>query len=150
MREVHGRRPRPSARYQGTARSGSPGTASGTARASATGPLGNGPGALADWRGGPARGPAEQFTFGLERWIPNASDRELILPRLAQLLGVPTAQSLSREELFSGWRLFFERLAEHLPVVIVVEDLQWPDYGMVDFLDYLLDWDSLTTGGEAA
>jgi len=35
-------------------------------------------------------------------------------------------------------------------VVIVVEDLQWPDYGMVDFLDYLLDWDSLTTGGEAA
>lgn len=89
-------------------------------------------------------------TRELERWIPNASDREFILPRLAQLLGVPTAQSLSREELFSGWRLFFERLAEHLPVVIVVEGLQWPDYGMVDFLDYLLDSDSLTTGGEAA
>lgn len=88
----------------------------------------------------PLEAAAERLTSGLERWIPNASDREFILPRLAQLLGVPTAQSLSREELFSGWRLFFERLAEHLPVVIVVEDLQWADSGMVDFLDYLLDW----------
>jgi tetratricopeptide (TPR) repeat protein len=42
--------------------------------------------------------------------------------------------------LFLGWRLFFERLAEHLPVVMVVEDLQWADSGMVDFLDHLLDW----------
>ena len=71
---------------------------------------------------------------------PDASDREFIFPRLAQLLGVSTAQSLAREELFSGWRLFFERLAEHLPVVMVVEDLQWADAGMVDFLDHLLDW----------
>ena len=47
---------------------------------------------------------------------------------------------LAREELFSGWRLFFERLAEHLPVVMVVEDLQWADAGMVDFLDHLLEW----------
>ncbi len=40
----------------------------------------------------------------------------------------------------AGWRLFFERLAEHLPVVMVVEDLQWADAGMVDFLDHLLEW----------
>ena len=83
---------------------------------------------------------AERLTSGLERWIPDASDREFIFPRLAQLLGVSTKQSLAREELFSGWRLFFERLAEHLPVVMVVEDLQWADAGMVDFLDHLLDW----------
>ena len=83
---------------------------------------------------------AERLTSGLERWIPDASDREFIFPRLAQLLGLSTAQSLGREELFSGWRLFFERLAEHLPVVMVVEDLQWADAGMVEFLDHLLDW----------
>jgi len=31
---------------------------------------------------------------------------------------------LSREELFAGWRLFFERLAAVEPVVLVVEDAQ--------------------------
>ena len=61
---------------------------------------------------------AEKLTSGLERWIPDASDREFIFPRLAQLLGLSSMQSLAREELFSGWRLFFERLAEHLPVVM--------------------------------
>ncbi len=83
---------------------------------------------------------AERLRTGLERWIGDAADREFIAPRLSQLLGLPTSQVLAREELFSGWRLFFERLAEYLPVVMVIEDLQWADAGMVDFLDHLLEW----------
>ena len=83
---------------------------------------------------------AERLRTGLERWIADAADREFIAPRLGQLLGLPTPQVLAREELFSGWRLFFERLAEYLPVVMVIEDLQWADAGMVDFLDHLLEW----------
>ncbi len=83
---------------------------------------------------------AERLRTGLERWIPDPADREFISPRIAQLLGLPTAHGLAREDLFSGWRLFFERLAEHESVVMVVEDLQWADAGMVDFLDHLLEW----------
>ena len=83
---------------------------------------------------------AERLRTGLERWIADTIDREFITPRLGQLLGLPTPKVLAREELFSGWRLFFERLAEHLPVVMVVEDLQWADAGMVEFLDHLLEW----------
>ena len=83
---------------------------------------------------------AERLRTGLERWIPDPADREYISPRLGQLLGLPTQHVLAREELFSGWRLFFERLSEHLPVIMVVEDLQWADAGMVDFLDHLLEW----------
>jgi class 3 adenylate cyclase/tetratricopeptide (TPR) repeat protein len=83
---------------------------------------------------------AERLRTGLERWIPESADREFIAPRLGQLFGLPTPKVLSKEELFSGWRLFFERLAEFLPVVMVVEDLQWADAGMVDFLDHLLEW----------
>ncbi len=83
---------------------------------------------------------AERLRSGLERWISDAADREFIAPRLGQLLGLPTPKVLAREELFSGWRLFFERLAEHLPVVLVIEDLQWADAGMIDFLDHLLEW----------
>ena len=87
---------------------------------------------------------AERLISGLERWIPDASDREFIFPRLAQLLGLAVSQPLSREELFSGWRLFFERLSEHLPVLMLVEDLQWADAGMVEFLDHLLDWSTVS------
>ena len=83
---------------------------------------------------------AERLRSGLERWITDPAERAFIEPRLAQLLGLQAHQALEREELFAGWRLFFERLAEHLPVVMVVEDLQWADAGLVDFLDHLLDW----------
>jgi class 3 adenylate cyclase/tetratricopeptide (TPR) repeat protein len=83
---------------------------------------------------------AERLRTGLERWIGDGSDREFIAPRLGQLLGMASPQVLAKEELFSGWRLFFERLAEHLPVVMVIEDLQWADAGLVDFLDHLLEW----------
>ena len=83
---------------------------------------------------------AHRLRAGLERWIADAGDREFIAPRLGQLLGQLSPQVLAKEELFSGWRLFFERLSEHEPVVMVVEDLQWADAGLVDFLDHLLEW----------
>jgi class 3 adenylate cyclase/tetratricopeptide (TPR) repeat protein len=83
---------------------------------------------------------AERLRTGLDRWIPDPADRAFIAPRVGQLLGLPGNQVLAREELFAGWRLFFERLSEHLPVIMVLEDLQWADAGMVEFLDHLLEW----------
>ena len=47
---------------------------------------------------------------------------------------------LDRPELFAGWRLFFERLAGHEPVILVFEDLQWADQGLLDFIEQLLEW----------
>ena len=48
-------------------------------------------------------------------------------PRLAHLLGLEERTFSSQEELFAGWRLFFERIADRDPVVMVFEDLQWAD-----------------------
>ncbi|MGE5461643.1 MAG: ATP-binding protein, partial [Solirubrobacterales bacterium] len=45
-----------------------------------------------------------------------------------------------REDLFAAWRLFFERLADQLPVVMVFEDMQWADTALMDFIEYLLEW----------
>ncbi|MEO7197984.1 MAG: hypothetical protein ABIZ50_05875, partial [Solirubrobacterales bacterium] len=45
-----------------------------------------------------------------------------------------------RDELFSGWRLFFECLSEHEPVVLVFEDMQWAEEGLLDFIEELLSW----------
>src|SRR5207253_8157226 len=37
-------------------------------------------------------------------------------------------------------RVFFERLAQVNPVVMVFEDMQWADDSLLDFIDYLLEW----------
>jgi len=76
----------------------------------------------------------------LETFLPDADERAWVEPRLAQLLGLGEQASSDREDLFAAWRLFFERLAEHGPTVLVFEDLQWADPALLDFVDYLLDW----------
>jgi hypothetical protein len=86
---------------------------------------------------------AEKLHTGLQRWIADPAARAYVGPRLGQLLGVDVGEAgvvLGREELFAGWRLFFERLAAQAPVVMVVEDLQHADAGLLDFLEHLLDW----------
>src|ERR671937_1204257 len=76
----------------------------------------------------------------LERHVLDAEERAWVEPRLAQLLGLAEQASADREDLFAAWRLFFERLAEQNPTVLVFEDLQWADTALVEFIDYLLDW----------
>jgi hypothetical protein len=71
-------------------------------------------------------------------------ERAYIGARLSRLLGVAVAgddgATLGREELFAGWRLFLERLAAVRPVVLLIEDAQHADTGLLDFLDHLIDW----------
>ena len=76
----------------------------------------------------------------LERHVLDQDERTWVEPRLAQLLGLAEQASADREDLFAAWRLFFERLAEQNPTVLVFEDLQWADTALVEFIDYLLDW----------
>ncbi len=72
--------------------------------------------------------------------VPSSEEREFLEPRLAHLLGLAVRSAPDKEDLFSAWRLFFERMAEQEPVVLVFEDLQWADSGLLDFVEYLLDW----------
>jgi class 3 adenylate cyclase/tetratricopeptide (TPR) repeat protein len=72
--------------------------------------------------------------------VPDPEERSWLEPRLAHLLGLAERTAPDREDLFSAWRLFFERLADTGPVVLVFEDLQWADAGLLDFVEYLLEW----------
>jgi tetratricopeptide (TPR) repeat protein len=92
----------------------------------------------------PAEVAAAKLAGGLDRFVANPAERGNIGVRLGRLLGVAVQDDgggpLAREELFAGWRLFFERLAAESPVVLLVEDAQYADAGLLDFLDHLIDW----------
>jgi class 3 adenylate cyclase/tetratricopeptide (TPR) repeat protein len=92
----------------------------------------------------PAEVAAGKLMEGLDRYVPDPAERVYVGVRLGRLLGVAFTgdggEPLAREELFSGWRLFFERLAAQYPVVLLVEDAQHADSGLLDFLDHLIDW----------
>ena len=92
----------------------------------------------------PAEVAAGKLAAGLDRFVPDPAGRAYIGPRLGRLLGVAFAGDgggpLAREELFAGWRLFFERLAAEGSVVLLIEDAQYADTGLLDFLDHLIDW----------
>ncbi len=76
----------------------------------------------------------------VEAHVTDERERRLVEPRLAHLLGLENRVAPDRADLFSGWRLFFERLATTQPVILAFEDLQWADSGLLDFVDYLLEW----------
>jgi predicted ATPase len=54
--------------------------------------------------------------------------------------GAMPAGGDQRGEAFAAWRYFVEALAEQRPLVLVFEDLHWADDGLLDFIDYLVDW----------
>jgi class 3 adenylate cyclase/tetratricopeptide (TPR) repeat protein len=78
----------------------------------------------------------------LDEHLIDEAERAFVEAPLAQLLGIGSASAEpgDRQQLFAAWRLFFERLADSNPVVLVFEDLQWADGSLLDFIEYLLEW----------
>src|SRR6478672_5784050 len=76
----------------------------------------------------------------IEEHIPDAEERRFVEPRVAHLIGLEEGSAFAREDLFAAWRVFFERLADAYPTLLVFEDMQWADASLLDFIEYLLDW----------
>ena len=83
---------------------------------------------------------SEKLTSTLEEHVPDGEERRWVKPRIAHLLGLEDGTPGDEENLFSAWRILFERLAEESPTVLLFEDVQWADAGLLDFIEYLLDW----------
>jgi class 3 adenylate cyclase len=55
----------------------------------------------------------------IEQHIPDPEERRWVEPRLAHLLGLEEGAAGDQENLFSAWRILFERLSEEAPTVLV-------------------------------
>jgi class 3 adenylate cyclase/tetratricopeptide (TPR) repeat protein len=82
----------------------------------------------------------DKLAATLAAHLPDEDERLWVEPRLAHLLGLEEGVTGDQENLFSAWRILFERLAETAPTILLFEDVQWADTGLLDFLEYLLDW----------
>jgi hypothetical protein len=59
---------------------------------------------------------------------------------LVGLAGEGAGGADRRDEAFTAWRRYFERLADERPLVLVFEDLHWADDNLLDFVDHLIEW----------
>jgi len=65
-------------------------------------------------------------------------DSELVVERIAPLLGRP-ALAAPTPEIPWAIRMLFETLARQRPLVVVVDDLQWGEPGLLELLEYLAE-----------
>jgi class 3 adenylate cyclase/tetratricopeptide (TPR) repeat protein len=85
---------------------------------------------------------AAKLRSTLVQVIDDPAEARWVEGHLRPLVGLPGEAGTAERgtEAFSAWRRFFEGLAEQRPVVLVFEDLHWADEGLLDFVDYLLEW----------
>jgi class 3 adenylate cyclase/predicted ATPase len=72
--------------------------------------------------------------------VTDAEERGWVEPALLTLLGLEPPPAGGRDALFAAWRIFFERIADQGTTVLVFEDIQWADTGLLDFIEHLLEW----------
>jgi class 3 adenylate cyclase/tetratricopeptide (TPR) repeat protein len=82
----------------------------------------------------------EKLRRTVEEFVETGEERRWVEPRLAHLVGLEERAAADPRDLYAAWRFFFERLAAKQLTVLVFEDLQWADAGLLDFIEYLLEW----------
>jgi class 3 adenylate cyclase/tetratricopeptide (TPR) repeat protein len=76
----------------------------------------------------------------LTEYVPDVDDRRWVATHVRALLGLGTSTGTDRNEQFAAWRRLFESITERGTTVLVFEDLQWADDGLLDFIESLLEW----------
>jgi predicted ATPase/class 3 adenylate cyclase len=86
---------------------------------------------------------AAKLQGSIEELLGGSGDESWVEGHLRTLVGLGEEAELGgdrRSEAFSAWRRYLEALAEHRPLVVVVEDIHWADDSLLDFVDELVDW----------
>lgn len=72
-------------------------------------------------------------------YVPAPADQEWIEARLAALLGLERGPTGDRSEFFAAVRAFFQAIAERGTTVLVFEDFNWADGGLMEFVEELVE-----------
>ncbi len=83
---------------------------------------------------------ATRLTAMLAEYVADPDDRRWIEPHLRVLVGLDESAGGDRHEQAAAWRRLFEAISEHGTTVLVFEDLQWADDGLLDFIESLFEW----------
>ena len=79
------------------------------------------------------------MTIGLDEFVSDPTERAWLEPRLGALLGIGAVGSFQREDLFNAWTTLLRRIGNDTdPVVLVIDDAQHADEGLIMFLEYLM------------
>jgi class 3 adenylate cyclase/tetratricopeptide (TPR) repeat protein len=82
----------------------------------------------------------EKLRASVNLLVPGDEERAWVEPRLAHLIGLEEGAATEPRDLYAAWRYFFEQMAADGLTVLVFEDMQWADSGLLDFVEYLLEW----------
>ncbi len=82
----------------------------------------------------------QKLRRSVEQFVNDAEERAWVEPRLAHLLGLEERAVADPRDLYAAWRVFLERMAAQHTTLLIFEDLQWADSGLLDFIEYLLEW----------
>ena len=92
-----------------------------------------------------AAGTGTRLREAVAALVADDADAQWFERHLRPLVGLAGGDELGsdrRSEAFAAWRRFLEALAEQRPLVLVFEDLHFADDGLLDFVDYLVEWAS--------
>jgi class 3 adenylate cyclase/tetratricopeptide (TPR) repeat protein len=93
--------------------------------------------------GDPAAVQQQRLSAALSELVPDPSERDRMTARLAVLLGLEgrgDVASFSRQDLFSAWTALFEKVAAARDgAVLLFEDMQYADSGLLDFIEHLVE-----------
>ncbi len=77
----------------------------------------------------------------VEPLFASTSERAWIEGELARLVGAAEGEAAAeREQSFAAWRAFLEAVAAQRPFVLVIEDLQWADATLLEFVEHVVAW----------
>ncbi|MFL6024436.1 MAG: adenylate/guanylate cyclase domain-containing protein, partial [Marmoricola sp.] len=71
-------------------------------------------------------------------YATDAGEAAWLAPRLTALLRPGTGAAFERSDLFTAWTTFLERVGRDDPVILVFEDGQHADAGLLDLIEHLL------------
>lgn len=73
-----------------------------------------------------------------ERLAEDADTRAWLVASLAPLVGIAGPHASDQGQSIAAFRELLQRIARHDPLVLVLEDLQWADAALIDFVDDLV------------